>query len=240
MRPIYLYAELLLNIRQVTVLAILPTACHQGTHIRLLCDQKTIHLEHEDQDASIELPCQVANTTGLAIPPAPTKELSFRLAVSTATNLPTATNSVTDVTVPWSASKLTTETRLACQSCGNILVPIITVWKDLPSGGWADMMDFWHCHKPANKINLDDSTGSTKGYAAANDLGPTSGVGLVDISHFLFAESDCVGIQVCDYLVYKFLPDFNIMAYRNSGIKKEACSRFSRSHSKVADTTTPE
>jgi len=201
MASIHLYAELLFNIRQVTVFAILPSDSNEGTRINLLSDQKTLKLQHKDQDALIELPTQVSSATALTIPSTPTKELSFRLSVSTAASLPSPAKSVIDTNIPWPASRLTSETKIACQSCGNSLTADVTVWKDLPSGGWADMMDFWHCHKPSTRNGTDDSVGSTKGYAAANDLGPQTGVGLVDISHFLLNESDCIGIQVCHPLL---------------------------------------
>lgn len=186
----HIYAELLLNIKQVTVFITLPSNSNDNTTILLGPDQTHLHLRHEDDDYAVALPCQVVSNPALKNPPIPTKQLSFRLAVHDAASLPSRANSE----VPWAATQLTPETRIACQSCGNLLVPNVSVWKDLPSGGWADMMDFWHCHKP--DTDNDTSAGVTKGYAAANDLGPTAGVGLVDVAHVLLAESDCIGIQV--------------------------------------------
>ena len=215
MASIYLYAELLLNIRQVTVFAILPSICSGETHINLCSDRRTIQLQHENHISHIELPCQVVDAAALSIPEVPTRELSFRLAVSSATDLSTQGENIIKADVPWPASKLTPETQIACQSCGKLLLKDVTVWKDLPSGGWADMMDFWHCHKPSGQNGAHNSANNTKGYAAANDLGPTAGTGLVDISHFLVFESNCMGIQVCSYLSITFL---------SLGDKKEACS----------------
>ena len=200
MAPIYLYAELLLNIRQVTIFALLPSNCDQKTHASISSDQKILLVQHDSQEASIELPCQVTDSTALKTPAVPTKELSFRLSVSISANLSAPGTSANEASIPWPASKLTSETQLACQCCGNLFVKDVAEWKDLPSGGWADMMDFWHCHKPSTENGQNDSVGNTKGYAAANDLGPTIGVGLVDISHFLFAECDCIGMQVCGCL----------------------------------------
>ena len=189
-----MYAELLLNIQQVTVFATLPSNCHKGTRIALGSDQRTLHLQHEDNEATIELPRPIACNPDLKIPPTPTKELWFRFGVA---GLPSLAKSDVKPDVPWPASRLTSETRFACQTCGNLLVKVMADWKDLPSGGWADMMDFWHCHKPSPEVSNGVSAGSTKGYAASNDLGSTAGIGLVDVGHFLVAESDCVGIQVC-------------------------------------------
>ena len=192
----YLYAEFLINIRQVTVFAILPSSSNEYTRIGLDAGHNILRLTHNGEESSITLPCPVAITNGtLNLPLKPVIELSFRLGAATQL-LPEAevygANSI-----PWPASKLTSETRVACQSCGNRLITNAMEWKDLPSGGWADMMDFWHCHKPTIENINHDTAGSTKGYAAANVLGPTSGVGLVDTSHFLLAETDCIGIRVC-------------------------------------------
>ena len=192
----YLYAELLINIRQVTVFAILPSSCNENTRIGLDAGHNILHLTHDEEESSITLPCPVViNNATLNLPLRPVTELSFRLGA--ATQLPPKAEVCNANSMPWPASKLTSGTHIACQCCGNPLITNVTDWKDLPSGGWADMMDFWHCHKPTTENGNHDTAGSTKGYAAANILGPTPGVGLVDTSHFLLAESDCIGIRVC-------------------------------------------
>lgn len=162
-----------------------------------LChNQRTLRLRHEDEEAIIELPCQVAKDVELKIPPATTRELSFRLVVSNTARLPAQAKEAIDCNDPWPASKLKAETQIACGSCGNILVNNVNVWKHLPSPGWADMMDFWHCHKPSAKNGDNVYDGSDKGYAAANALGPAAGVGLVDVSKLHFAAIDCTGLEV--------------------------------------------
>lgn len=207
MTATYLYAELLLNIRQVSVFAILPSIANEKTRVELSSDQKILSLLHNDEEAKIELPCSVANDTNVKIPSNATEELSFRLGISTTAKPFQNVKSYNESSVPWSACKLTHETQIACQSCGNLLATNVSVWKDLPSGGWADMMDFWHCHKPTTENGSDASAGTTKGYAASNDLGPTKGVGLVDVTHFLLAEIDCTGIKVR----YVYLVDFQML-----------------------------
>ncbi|CAD6573931.1 MAG: hypothetical protein ASARMPREDX12_006324 [Alectoria sarmentosa] len=197
MSSIYLYAELLLNIRQVTVLAMLPSNCNESTRMWLCHDQKTLRLRHEDQEAATELPCSVVHDADLKIPPA-TRELSFRLVVSDATRLSAQNEQATDYNDPWPALGLTSETLVACGSCGALLVNNINVWKHLPSAGWADMMDFWHCHKPSADKGDGESAGRNKGYAATNALGPTAGIGLVDVSHFMVSDIDCTGLETID------------------------------------------
>lgn len=191
----YLYAEFLINIRQVTIFAILPSSCNEHTRIWLDAGHNTLHWTHNEEESSITLPCPVTMNAPLNFPPTPVTELSFRLGAATQLLPRAEVHSISSI--PWPASKLTLETRVACQSCGNRLITNATEWKDLPSGGWADMMDFWHCHKPTIENSNHDTIGSTKGYAAANVLGPISGIGLVDTSHFLLAETDCIGIRVC-------------------------------------------
>ncbi len=240
MALIYVYAELLLNIRQVTVFATLPSNCNEGTHFDVGSDRKTLHVQHEDEEATIELPCHIVRDPALNIPLTPTKELSFRLGVDVAVGLPSLAKSETDRQAPWPASKLTAETELACQSCGNLLVKDLTDWKDLPSGGWADMMDFWHCHKPSLEISNGISAGSTKGYAASNDLGPTSGVGVVDVGHFLVAKGDCIGLQVRQIVSQRFgrsssaLPRFAFCLVH--GQQEGGLLPLPWSHSRFADT----
>lgn len=37
------------------------------------------------------------------------------------------------------------------------------MWKDLPSGNWAEMMDFWHCHKPDPEGGHEHGDGEGEG-----------------------------------------------------------------------------
>ena len=193
---IYLYAELLLNIRQVSLVAILPSNCNEKTRIWLGDDRRTLTLRHENEEAIIELPCSVVDCESLKIHSPPTRELSLRLAISDTARLPIQVNQATNCNDPWPALGLTPQTHVACKSCGSLLVKTVNVWKHLPSAGWADMMDFWHCHKPSANTADDEYAGSSKVYAAANALGPTAGTGLVDVSHFLVSYIDCIGLEV--------------------------------------------
>ena len=200
MSSIYLYAELLLNIRQVTVFAMLPSNCNAKTRMWLGRDQRTLSLRHEGDEAIIELPCLVASSANPKFPSAAARELSFRLVISDAAGLLAEPKQATDYHDPWLALKLTSETQVACGSCGTLLVNNVNVWKHLPSAGWADMMDFWHCHKPSPVDDDNAHAGSSKGYAAANALGPTTGTGLVGVSYLLLSDMDCTSIKVGNYL----------------------------------------
>lgn len=74
-------------------------------------------------------------------------------------------------------------------------------WMDLPNENWAEMMDFWHCHKPhehhlPGHTHGRDSVGKEKGYAASNRIMAKKGIGYVDLAYLLLAEEDCLGVQV--------------------------------------------
>ena len=196
MSSIILYAELLLNIRQVTAFALLTSESDHDTSVTLSPDLRSMSITHRGSNVGLELPCKVDNID-LKLPAATgVKELSYRLQVAKDVDLLLPLG---DDDAPWPASSLTPDSRIACRSCSNPLAQeSITIWKDLPSENWAEMMDFWHCHKP----NTEDVTGGQdhgleKGYAASNQLIPSEGVGLVDISHIILLDRDCSGIQVC-------------------------------------------
>ncbi|PYH76698.1 hypothetical protein BO82DRAFT_436466 [Aspergillus uvarum CBS 121591] len=62
--------------------------------------------------------------------------------------------------VPWRAPDMRSGTRVRCRGCERVVLDQPSrsagwVWKDLPSGNWAEMMDFWHCHKPDPEVGHD-------------------------------------------------------------------------------------
>ncbi|KAI6785612.1 uncharacterized protein J7T54_005946 [Emericellopsis cladophorae] len=71
---------------------------------------------------------------------------------------------------------------------------------NLPSENWAEMMEFWHCHKPHDHDHGHTNGGAEqadltkRGYGASNAISAQETVGLVDITSFMFTESDCDGI----------------------------------------------
>lgn len=196
MSSIVLYVELLSNIGQVTVFATLPSDSDQDTSASLSPDGRSLSITHGETKVGVRLPCKVLESPALRLPFAlGAKELSFRLQVARDVTL----NGQGDEDVPWSASCLTSDSRIACRVCNQSFLDVSSpIWKDLPSENWAEMMDFWHCHKPNDEEDPGaQGQGLAKGYAASNQLTPSQGVGLVDISHIILVESDCAGIQVC-------------------------------------------
>lgn len=144
------------------------------------------------------------------------RELSFRMQIDPDDTGDGLIRPDTEVTgeeyVPWMAGDMSSYSRLGCRECGNVVLdcaPAPTdsgsgwVWKDLPSGNWAEMMDFWHCHKPDthdhdhgdHTVSIEKRNSQVKGYGAANRVVASSGTGLVDVATFLVAEDDCRGLK---------------------------------------------
>ena len=192
-----IYAELLLNIRQITVFATLPTTSSAQTLVHLSSDQKSVSIVHNGERSTLQLPCQANSNATLKLPRFHSTELSFRLQATEKGLKAEAESSLNNYACIWPASALSPSAHIACKSCKNIFVAGgITAWKDLPSDTWAEMMDFWHCHKPHEPKNIAKTDGSGKGYAASNWLVVKPGTGFVDEICLRVADSDCKGIEV--------------------------------------------
>ncbi|KXT13227.1 hypothetical protein AC579_1727 [Pseudocercospora musae] len=200
---IHLYAEHLVNIRALSVQAALSTVSNKQTRATLSADGDKLTLEHDGETASIRLPIQVPgghNDATLTIPAAPTRDLSFRVSLQEKPEsnglLANGTIDCENV-VPWAADALTADTEIRCVLCTSVLVQrhSVSIWKNLPSENWAEMMDFWHCHRPHVPHNHDHKA-PAKGYGADSTLAIQSGVGLVDPVDFVFAPEDCSSLKV--------------------------------------------
>ncbi|KAL4789737.1 HECT-like ubiquitin-conjugating enzyme-binding-domain-containing protein [Aspergillus venezuelensis] len=150
------------------------------------------------------------------------REFSYRLQVDDA-ELPKrdALEEHLDSFVPWSAGDMAPSTKLRCAQCEILILDASTgkpsppsseqndeslsagwAWKDLPSGNWAEMMDFWHCHKPdppkerdADGKEIEDANSKVKGYGASNQVLATPGTVLVDVATFLVSDTDCKNLH---------------------------------------------
>jgi hypothetical protein len=194
--PAVVYAELLLNIRQVSVFISLPTPSSPETRAELSSDRLSFSVAHDGRVSTLQLPTKVAEPPPLNPPPIPTKELSFRLPLAQSANQ--TTNADSDNVVPWTATSLAATAVLSCRKCGVTLVEARTIkaWKDLPSENWAEMMEFWHCHKPREHSNPSESNHVGKGYTASEKITADTALGLVDLCYFLLSEKDCSGVKV--------------------------------------------
>ncbi|KAJ4372165.1 hypothetical protein N0V83_003938 [Neocucurbitaria cava] len=181
---ITLYAELLLNIRTVTLFASLRTNYSHETKAKLSADGSYITISHEGQSATIRLPINVKGDgdAALSLPSQPSsKELTLRLQMEEREGsdlLGTLQGEGRQANVvPWDGGWLgqIRDLDITCKNCGAVIVPRgkIRQWRDLPNENWAEMMDFWHCHKP-DEHHLHDraheEATTQKGYAAVARL----------------------------------------------------------------------
>lgn len=205
---IMLYAELLLHIRTVTLFASLRSHHTRETKARVDADGNLITVSHEGYKASIRLPIKVDGKGDAALElPAhpPSKEITLRLQMEEQDDsdmLGLMAEARKANIVPWDGATLSRQegVELRCKNCEGVVLERASIreWKDLPNENWAEMMDFWHCHKPDEHHLHDHSheVGGAKGYAAGNRLKAAEGVGFVDLVGFLLREQDCVGAKV--------------------------------------------
>lgn len=192
------YTELLINVRLITIFVRVSADASPNAELLLRHHGAHVELFLGSDHASLELPAKVSSTYPARIPFPPSKgrETSIRLSVDEAWILPVDHDADC---IPWPASSLRQLECIHCVRCrSNILSPgVINTWKDLPSEGWAEMMDFWHCHKPDEPQSNDaQTTTALKGYSASNRLTAQLGVGLVDVAHVLVTQSDTRNLKV--------------------------------------------
>ncbi|KAL8849881.1 MAG: hypothetical protein Q9221_005147 [Calogaya cf. arnoldii] len=201
-----IYAELLLHIRQITVVASLPSAYNNATRVTLSEDRQSLSVIHDGRNTTIRLPAPVRPGLNPTVAPGSTTALSFRLPImDEVANKMSSTDTACTPKSPWSAASMGPTTKVACRFCRTLLVKglQVTSWKDLPSENWAEMMDFWHCHKPDIHNNDEGhhmQDGGRKGYGAASIIRPTDGVGLVDVTSLHLTHGDC-NVTICEEAV---------------------------------------
>ena len=140
--PPLIYAELLTNIRQISVLAALPTPSDATTRVSLSDDRAVLTLVHNGATASLQLPGAIAPTYTVTQPHPNLAQLSWRIPLAS-TSQPRAAPSLP---APWSAGALANASSFSCRGCGEVILSPgrVTTWRDLPSENWAEMMEFWH------------------------------------------------------------------------------------------------
>lgn len=199
---IYLYAEVLANIRQANFYASLQTQKNEHTRIDIASDKKTVTVSHDGEIASIYLPTEISGTAQVDIPIDRGKEMAARLELANIMDMPAQVETAFGSEGPWSAKDLSPTTRIRCRNCNVDLLRLETLLdiKDLPSENWAEMMDLWHCHKPQDAHTEDGEdlaqAANSKGYGSHTKLKASPGTALVDTASFLLAESSWTNIQV--------------------------------------------
>ena len=200
--PIHLYAEHLLNIHTLTIQASLDSDSNESTRAVLDPADKLLTLTHKGECNSIPLPVNdplQSETDGLRpleLLSSPSKDLTFRVRLESASPLRCNGGPIgADVrnVLPWTAGQLGKSTKLSCSTCSATIIARdhVETWKDLPSETWAEMMDFWHCHKPDPPEDQNHCDVVNKGYTAASRLELSRGIGLVDTTAFLFTADQC-------------------------------------------------
>ena len=215
MASIHLYAELLNNIRAVTLVASLETEQNEETRIELSQDGQIIHVTHEGETASLSLPTRMigGGTAAITLPPIPSKDITLRLQLEEKEPGLLMLHNNSENVLPWSSE--TVNNNIACLHCGNYLLKPSSIkeWKDLPREDWAEMMEFWHCHKPheQEQESQESKMEGQHDYVAHERIFAQSGVGLVGPTHFILSSEDCMNIMVS--LSYSTFPTsyvFNI------------------------------
>ncbi|KAJ5520403.1 Ubiquitin-conjugating enzyme E2C-binding protein [Penicillium fimorum] len=242
--PLYLHAEFLPNIRQITLYVSLPgTATFDGIRpdIQLSDSRKAVTVSlskpFEYATETIKLPARVSDASRRVLKsisgPAPKSDpngagdpsydFSFRMQVDPDEEALAPRDELIDEFAPWTAEEMSSSTRIRCRECEHAFIDSSSIsesvnqgsgesttpgwtWKDLPSGNWAEMMDFWHCHKPDpheghekdekdSALQVEDQTAQTKGYGADSHVAAISGTVFIDVATFLLAEADCTGLK---------------------------------------------
>lgn len=227
---ISIYAELLYNIRQVSVATTLafPSASLIGTTAEVRKGGRKLRVTlHDGTSRELTLPAAVKAPRLLPVNPHSQGdtfcELSWRFPLLEPDNPDNAVGSTNSPVggehdaAPWSAIDLVPSCALQCRECGHVLVPegrIHAGWRDLPSENWAEMMEFWHCHKPPREDGQQDPDhlASSRGYGANTVISAQEGVGFVDLTSFLISESDCSGVVVSFFLNFSLCCDQYLFA----------------------------
>lgn len=233
-----LHAELLPNIRHITLYISLPANLHpQGIipSISLSQSRRSITVSlpapFDHVSDTIKLPARVSEASrrvleltqqrdgglgeGKCDSEGNQREYSFRMQIDSESESLLSRDEPMDGFVPWTTSDMVPATRLRCRQCEAVILDSPAcdnagtgsgsssgwAWKDLPSGNWAEMMDFWHCHKPdpepeeGEDKRDEDPNATVKGYGAANQLVAKPGTVLVDVATFLVTEAECKGLK---------------------------------------------
>ena len=202
MPAIHLYAELLSNIRAVNLVASLETIPNEETRIEISENGETIGVTHEGQTANLSLPTQIVGggTAAVTVPPTNSKDITLRLQLEEKEPGLLRLQSSSENVVPWPAGQMA-GTTVACRNCNAELLKASDVneWKDLPREDWAEMMDFWHCHKPHEQESEDDQS---KGYSAQARLRAQQNLGLVGLTYFLLSRINVANTTVSHVLAF--------------------------------------
>lgn len=224
-----IYAELLPNIGRISLaISLKPPNTDASTRVAVNADGVNVELRHHGEIQTLKLPAKVS--LGGTVLPIQKKQgsgiLSWALPLCSPVRFdPRQPEVAGDGAPTWSATDLKAGSEISCRQCGNVIVKngSIAAWKDLPSENWAEMMEFWHCHKPDHPHHhhghphnsgstdterspkalghgdggkANDASLAARGYGASSITSAQKGIGFIDLTTLLFAESDCADITV--------------------------------------------
>lgn len=202
--PVLLYAEYLANIGRISVMAELRTKSSSSTTAYISADGLSMNVCHENVATTITLPARTQPAARLPLSQGKI-ELSWRLPLADEVPRQSAVDLSDSAKAPWSASGIRPGAEICCRSCDCVIVAgCVKIWKDLPSENWAEMMDFWHCHKPDNNHDHDHNSKheanqdltAKKGYGAGKRFKSERGCGFVDLTYLQINPEDCTSINV--------------------------------------------
>ncbi|PNS18577.1 hypothetical protein CAC42_5116 [Sphaceloma murrayae] len=200
-----LFAEHLPYVGSTNLIVQLDSGLDSNTRLSITESGKCVVLQHHGKEETIKLHSAVSDhqhdSKLLPAPPSTTR-LSRLSAVTRSRR---SVSSTEHHKSPWTAGDLPSSSRFLCagftsggKACHATILDgsAVKSYKDLPSEGWADMMDLWHCHKPEE--DHDHSAANGKGYSASSKLAARDGVGFVDSLTILVAAEDCRNVNVLD------------------------------------------
>lgn len=206
-----LFAEHLHYANVVNLTVQLASDVQPGTTLQLTEDQSACVLEHNGECILLGLPARVTSDTDLLTcdPESGHRSKTLRL-TSVIHDIGTA-RIVDEDETPWSASSLDASVAITCagsqdHAChATILQPnSVHDWRDLPSQGWAEMMDMWHCHKPEEPA--DPISSANKGYDHASSLRIEPGMAFVEPLQILLSPQDCSNVNVSSLSLLSCIP----------------------------------
>lgn len=199
---IIIYAELLTNLRQVTVKAVLPSVADSSTEAKVVGGGKALLVKHGEQVQELQLPARIAADGPLPVSRGQLKDLTWRIPIAR-DELQGGHFVAEQQPLPWTAVDLVAGSPISCRACNMEIVANggINEWKDLPSEGWAEMMEFWHCHKPvdhdhAHDHATDEDHLTKRGYGANSAISSRPGTGFIDLMSFMLSATDCQSLLV--------------------------------------------
>lgn len=231
-----LYAEYLPKLGRVSIIAHLPSPATQDTTAKVSSDGALFTVHHQGITHELQLPVNIVAPAQGSLNQIPLglEKISWRMVVrSENTGVNGSSGSVfglgsAEDAMLWSAVDLKSGVDVVCGSCRTVVVPRnqLEQWKDLPSENWAEMMEFWHCHKPVthksggagvhehghdhteetengannhdghDQAKAPESQLAARGYGANSSIMAQKGVGFVDLTKLLFHVEDCLSVAV--------------------------------------------